>query len=179
LTTSYDVEVGDALSSYQFGEFKRISGAKRILSFGGWDFSTMPATYQIFRNGVKPENRLVLATKIADFIKKHDLDGVDIDWEYPGAPDLPVFDPGKAEDGPNYLAFLVVLKNLLPGRSVAIAAPSSYWYLKQFPMNGIGKIVDYIVYMTYDLHGQVSANPAYVTYLSHTDLYLNSGMLIT
>lgn len=44
LTTSYDVEVGDALSSYQFGEFKRISGAKWILSFGGWDFSTMPAT---------------------------------------------------------------------------------------------------------------------------------------
>ncbi|KAK6499976.1 hypothetical protein TWF481_010333 [Arthrobotrys musiformis] len=157
LTPSYEVEVGDKLSSYQFTEFKRITGAKRILSFGGWEFSTAPRTYKIFREGVKDQNRLKMATKIADFIKKHDLDGVDIDWEYPGAPDLPDFDPGKAEDGPNYLRFLAVLKSLLPGKTVAIAAPASYWYLKQFPIKGISMIVDYIVYMTYDLHGQWDA----------------------
>ncbi|KAF7126015.1 hypothetical protein CNMCM5793_002374 [Aspergillus hiratsukae] len=158
LTPEYDVETGDVLSTYQFGEFKRISGAKKILSFGGWDFSTAPATYQIFRNGVKPANRLTMATKIANFIKENELDGVDIDWEYPGAPDLPDYDPGTAEDGPNYLAFLVVLKNLLPGKSISIAAPASYWYLKQFPIEQISKIVDYIVYMTYDLHGQWDAH---------------------
>ncbi|KAL4746146.1 hypothetical protein BDW72DRAFT_207592 [Aspergillus terricola var. indicus] len=88
-----------------------------------------------------------MATKIADFIKEHDLDGVDIDWEYPSAPDLPDFDSGTEEEGPNYLAFLVVLKNLLPSKSVSIAAPSSYC-----------KVVDYIVYMTYDLHGQWDAH---------------------
>lgn len=130
LTPSYEVEVGDVLSTYQFNEFKRVQGAKRILSFGGWDFSTFPETYYIFREGVKPANRMTMARNIADFIKKHELDGVDIDWEYPGAPDLPSFDPGKKEDGANYLAFLAVLKNLLPGKSVAIAAPASYWYLK-------------------------------------------------
>jgi hypothetical protein len=158
LTDSWDVKTGDVLSTYQFGEFKRISGVKRILSFGGWDFSTMPETYQIFRNGVKPANRLTMATKIANFIKENDLDGVDIDWEYPGAPDLPDFDPGTKEDGPNYLAFLVILKNLLPGKSVSIAAPASYWYLKQFPIKDIAKVTDYIVYMTYDLHGQWDAH---------------------
>ncbi|RDK38944.1 hypothetical protein M752DRAFT_307004 [Aspergillus phoenicis ATCC 13157] len=88
----------------------------------------------------------------------NDLDGVDIDWEYPGAPDLPENDPGTEEDGPNYLAFLVVLKNLLPGKSVSIAAPASYWYLKQFPIKDIAKVIDYIVYMTYDLHGQWDAH---------------------
>ncbi|KAL4924789.1 glycoside hydrolase superfamily [Aspergillus undulatus] len=92
--------------------------------------------------------------EITDFIKEHDLDSVNIDWEYPGAPDLPTFNPGTKEDRPNYLAFLVVLKNLLPGKSVAITAPASYWYLKQFPIEQISKIVNYIVYMTYDLHGQ-------------------------
>jgi GH18 family chitinase len=158
LTPSFDVETGDMLSTYNFGEFKKISGVKKILSFGGWDFSTMPDTYQIFRNGVKPANRLALAQKIATFIKHNNLDGVDIDWEYPGAPDLPEYDPGTKEDGPNYLAFLVVLKNLLPGKSISIAAPASYWYLKQFPLAQISKIVDYIVYMTYDLHGQWDAN---------------------
>jgi GH18 family chitinase len=57
------------------------------------------------------------------------------------------------------LAFLAILKNLLPGRTVAIAAPASYWYLKQFPIKEISRVVDYIVYMTYDLHGQVSFPP--------------------
>ncbi|KAK3956166.1 hypothetical protein QBC32DRAFT_251260 [Pseudoneurospora amorphoporcata] len=161
LTPDYEVEVGDVLSSYQFEEFTRIRGAKRILSFGGWDFSTLPATYFIFREGVTAANRLKMATNIANFIKEHDLDGVDIDWEYPGAPDIPDIPPASPDDGPNYLAFLVVLKNLLPGKSVSIAAPSSYWYLKQYPLKQIGAVVDYIVYMTYDLHGQWDANNGY------------------
>lgn len=158
LTPDYQVGVGDALSAYQFENFKRLEGPARILSFGGWDFSTMPDTYKIFREGVTSANRFKMASAIADFIKLHNLDGVDIDWEYPSAPDLPDFDPGKKEDGANYLAFLVVLKNLLPGKSVAIAAPASYWYLKGFPIKEISKVVDYIIYMTYDLHGQWDAN---------------------
>lgn len=95
-----------------------------------------------------------MAQSIASFIKDNDLDGVDIDWEYPGAPDIPGIPAGSKDDGDNYLAFLVILKNLLPGKSVSIAAPSSYWYLRAYPLKKIAKVVDYIVYMTYDLHGQ-------------------------
>ncbi|KXX78980.1 Killer toxin subunits alpha/beta [Madurella mycetomatis] len=158
LTDSFEVEVGDALSSYQFSEFKRLPGVKRILSLGGWTFSNDPDTYHIFRNGVTPANRLRMATNIANFIKENNLDGVDIDWEYPGAPDIPGIPAGNTDEGPNYLALLVILKNLLPGKSVSIAAPSSYWYLKQYPIKDIGRVVDYIVYMTYDLHGQWDAH---------------------
>jgi GH18 family chitinase len=154
LTSSYQVQVGDVLSKYQFEEFKQLSGVKRILAFGGWTFSTAPETYFIFREGVKPANRLTTATNIANFIKLHNLDGVDIDWEYPGAPDIPGIPPGEPDEGPNYLAFLVVLKNLLPGKTVSIAAPASYHYLKQYPIQQISRVVDYIVFMTYDLHGQ-------------------------
>lgn len=35
-----------------------------------------------------------------------------------------------------------------------MAAPASYWYLKAFPIADMAKEVDYIVYMTYDLHGE-------------------------
>ena len=79
LTPSYEVHVGGRLSSYQFGEFRRISDAKKILSFGGWAFLTKPDTYFIFHEGVKAANHLKIATNIANFIKEHDLDGVDID----------------------------------------------------------------------------------------------------
>ncbi|KAF4986556.1 hypothetical protein FGRMN_10784 [Fusarium graminum] len=154
LTKDYDVEVGSKLSQYQFKEFASLENVNKVLSFGGWDFSANPATYSIFREGVKPANRLKMATKIARFITDNKLDGVDIDWEYPGAPDIPGIPPADKDDGKNYLAFLVVLKNLLKGKSVSIAAPSSYWYLKQYPIKDIGRVVDYIVYMTYDLHGQ-------------------------
>lgn len=55
----------------------------------------------------------------------------------------------------NYLFFLGEVKKLLPeGMSLSIAAPASFWYLKAFPIDKIAKIVDYIVYMTYDLHGK-------------------------
>ena len=50
-----------------------------------------------------------------------------------------------------------MLKNLLPGKTVSIAAPASYWYLKAFPIALISKVVDYIVFMTYDLQGQWDA----------------------
>lgn len=69
-------------------------------------------------------------------------------------PDIPGPPPGADDEGTNYLAFLVVLKNLLPGKIVSIAAPASYWYLEQFPIAQISKVVDYIVLMCYDLHGQ-------------------------
>ena len=43
-------------------------------------------------------------------------------------------------------------------KTVSIAAPASFWYLKGFPIRDISKVVDYIVYMTYDLHGQWDYN---------------------
>lgn len=47
------------------------------------------------------------------------------------------------------------MRNLLPNKEVTIAAPASYWYLKGFPIAKMAPLVDYIIYMTYDLHGQV------------------------
>ncbi len=69
-------------------------------------------------------------------------------------PDIPGIPAGGDDEGTNYLAFLAVLKNLLPGKTVSITAPASYWYLRGFPIAEISKVVDYIVFMTYDLHGQ-------------------------
>ncbi|RBR16344.1 hypothetical protein FVER53590_05940 [Fusarium verticillioides] len=152
LTDSFEVDVSHV--SYQFNKFKKLRGPKRILAFGGWVDSTHPTKYHILRNAVKMENRLQVAKNIAAFIKKHDLDGVDIDWEYPGAPDIPDIPKADEEDGKNYLGLLTLLKGQLGGLSLSIAAPASFWYLKPYPINNIAKVVDYIIYMTYDLHGQ-------------------------
>ncbi len=97
-----------------------------------------------------------MAQNIASFVNSNGLDGVDIDWEYPGAPDIPDIPAADPQEGINYLAFLVKLRSLLPSdKTISFAAPASFWYLRAFPIDQISKIVDYIVFMTYDLHGQV------------------------
>ncbi|KAL2807808.1 hypothetical protein BJX63DRAFT_425114 [Aspergillus granulosus] len=154
ITPDFKVDVSPVQD--QFDKLLTMSGSniKRILSFGGWAFSVERPTYTIFREGVTPENRLAFANNVVNFINEHDLEGVDFDWEYPAAPDLPNIPPGIIEEGKNYLEFLKMVKRRLPNKSVSIAAPASYWYLKGYPIEEISKVVDYIIYMTYDLHGQ-------------------------
>ncbi|CAK7233697.1 hypothetical protein SCUCBS95973_008685 [Sporothrix curviconia] len=160
--TTYAVSVGSLASGFEFDNFVKLGSAfHRVLTIGGWSFSTDPSTYFIFRDGVTSANRVAMATAIANFITQNDLDGVDIDWEYPGAPDIPGIPAASTDDGANYLDFLIILKNLLPGKTVSIAAPSSYWYLKNFPIQEISEVIDYIVYMTYDLHGQWDSGNSY------------------
>ncbi|KAH0527290.1 hypothetical protein TsFJ059_002307 [Trichoderma semiorbis] len=63
------------------------------------------------------------------------LDGVDFDWEYPGAPDIPRIPPGSPDNSANYLAFLKLVHAALPSDySVSLTAPASFWYLKGFPI---------------------------------------------
>jgi hypothetical protein len=44
------VQMGDLQS--MFDDFKKLSGVKKIMSFGGWSFSTEADTAPIFRQGV-------------------------------------------------------------------------------------------------------------------------------
>ncbi|KAK3988009.1 killer toxin subunits alpha/beta-like protein [Cladorrhinum sp. PSN332] len=150
---TFEVNMGPTIN--QFYYFKKMTGFKKILAFGGWTFSTDPATYGIFRAGVLSENRQRMAQNIANFIVSNNLDGVDIDWEYPAASDLPDIPSADPVEGENYLQFLTALRGLLPKeKTVSFAAPGSFWYLQGFPMAKIMKVVDYVIYMTYDLHGQ-------------------------
>jgi chitinase len=153
ITQDFHVDV--SLVQEQFDLFIGLTGIKRILSFGGWSFSTSQDTYPIFRNSVTPATRDTFIANVVAFVKQYNLDGLDFDWEYPGATDLPGIPAGSPDEGSNYVMFLNYLKQALPtGKSLSIAAPASYWYLKGFPIEVIGFVVDYIIYMTYDLHGQ-------------------------
>ncbi|KAH7014631.1 glycoside hydrolase superfamily [Microdochium trichocladiopsis] len=143
----------------QWVKFLGMLGPKKIISFGGWVFSNEPGTLYIMRQGVKPANRQKFADNIIKFVIDNKLDGVDFDWEYPSADDIEGSDPGTKEDGINYLKFLTTVRNgLLKEKSLAIAAPASYWYLRYFPIDQIAKILSYIVYITYDLHGKSAPN---------------------
>lgn len=79
VTTSYALDVSHI--QVQWGLFKQLSEVKKILSLGGWAFSTEPPTYSIFRDAVKPGNQDTFVANIVSFVQQHHLDGIDIDWE--------------------------------------------------------------------------------------------------
>ncbi|KAI9700939.1 MAG: hypothetical protein M1820_006584 [Bogoriella megaspora] len=156
ISDGFGISINDSYK--QWDAFKGLETVKKIVSFGGWGYSTDPATYNVLREAMNPSNAANFATNIVNFLNDNSLDGVDFDWEYPGAPDIPGIPPGLDSDGPNYLSFLKTLRGKMPdGKTISIAAPASYWYLQSFPIKDMALQLDYIVYMTYDLHGQWDA----------------------
>ncbi|KAK4455203.1 hypothetical protein QBC34DRAFT_465261 [Podospora aff. communis PSN243] len=153
--SSWKVVIND--THKQWADFKKLP-LKRIVSLGGWAYSTEAPHAYTLRSAII-DNRDTFTTNIAEFVKNEGIDGIDIDWEYPGAPDIEANGQilGKQTDGADYLSFLRLLRRKLPsGASLSIAAPASFWYLKAFPIDRMAApgLLDYIVYMTYDLHGQ-------------------------
>lgn len=88
--------------------------------------------------------RVEFAKNVADFLNTYDVDGADIDWEFPTAADTENF----------VLLLQEVKKSLTPfNKILSIAA---YVYLsptKGYDVPAILKEVDFITIMFYDLHG--------------------------
>ena len=92
-------------------------------------------------------------------MKKYNLDGIDLDWEFPGLSGIPGIPDDDKKDGQRYLELLKLIKSKLPaGKTLSITIPASFWYLKNFPIKDMQKYIDYQVFMTYDVRGTNSDN---------------------
>lgn len=97
------------------------------------------------------------------------FDGVDLDWEYPGADDR----GGKAADTENYVLFVKEMKAAFGSKyGISMTLPTSYWYLQHFDLSGIQQHVDWFNLMAYDLHGVWDAASKFVgSYIApHTNI---------
>ena len=93
---------------------------------------------------------------IVTICKQHNVDGVDIDWEYPGQ-------PGNAgniissSDSANYLAFLQLLRASWPSAIITAATSTTTWAGSDGqPMedvSGFAQVLDWINIMNYDTWG--------------------------
>ncbi|RAH72534.1 glycoside hydrolase family 18 protein [Aspergillus aculeatinus CBS 121060] len=115
--------------------------------------------------------RQTFAKNVVQFMRQYGFDGVDLDWEYPGAGDR----GGKPEDTENYALLLETLRQTFDSSGstfgLTFTAPSSYWYLRWFDLPKMIKYVDWINVMTYDLHGVWDAsNPISSIVQGHTNL---------
>lgn len=136
---------------------------KTMISIGGWTRSD--AFHAI---AASASTRQAFAASAISWIRKWNMDGVDIDWEYPGvnrAPDPSDYTdkgcPGGPEDKQNYT---LLLKDLRSALDVAGAQDGKYYELTVAVGAGYEVIdltdpadyaqyVDAINLMTYDYHG--------------------------
>ncbi|GEQ66998.1 hypothetical protein JCM33374_g661 [Metschnikowia sp. JCM 33374] len=136
-----------------FKEFKKIEPQK-VVSFGGWDFSSNPNIHMRFRKAVSPQYRGTFAKNVVEFMQRHDLTGVDFCWKYPEAGDGPKNTPGEKGDGMRYAESLKIIKDMDKSRTVSVAIPVEYRYSRYFPLAKLGATVDYFGMMNYDYVGQ-------------------------
>ncbi|RDW84130.1 uncharacterized protein DSM5745_04456 [Aspergillus mulundensis] len=145
-----------------------------FISLGGWTFSdNNTATQPVFSDIASNEaNRQRFADNLLDFMRHYGFDGVDIDWEYPGAGDR----GGKKEDTENYVKLLKTLRATFDSSErgsygLTFTIPSSYWYLRWFDVPGMLQYADWVNLMSYDLHGVWDEdNPIGNVLLAHTNL---------
>ncbi|KAJ7129540.1 glycoside hydrolase, partial [Mycena epipterygia] len=132
-------------------------GKKVKLSVGGWTgsqhFSSAVSTGQTRQNFVKN----ILAT-----YNQFHLDGIDIDWEYPGHQgegDNEV----NSNDSANFLLFLQLLRRTLPPSAAITAATltTPFYGSDGEPMGNVSAfatVLNWTLLMNYDVWGS-SANP--------------------
>jgi chitinase len=124
-----------------------------LVSVGGWLWSTNFSDVSLTK-----ESRAQFIDSAAEFIARYQLDGLDIDWEYPGMPGAG--HPFRPEDKQNFTALLSELRERFDRESkkngrrlyLTIAAGASPDFLAHTEMNKVARIVDTVNLMSYDYY---------------------------
>lgn len=145
----------DALNFAALNSLKNDNPTLTVLvSVGGWDwsgaFSDMALTKQ---------SRSRFIDSVVNFIEKHNLDGLDIDWEYPAMPGAT--NNFRPEDTANYTLLVKELrhrfnreqKKLHRHLLLSVATGASPKFLAHTEMRKVQRYVDTVNLMTYDYYG--------------------------
>lgn len=138
---------------------------KILLSIGGWSASGFSEA------AMTEKNRKRLAASALDIIKEYNLDGVDIDWEYPCFRVAGI--DGSEKDRENFTLLLEALRRTLDEAGdrtylLTIAAGGGDYFTSCTEMDKVQGYLDYVQLMTYDLKGGFQTFTGH-----HTSLYSN------
>lgn len=160
-----DSETGEILKRL-VSQKQKFPELKVMVACGGWGadgFSDMAST---------EENRRKFVESVISFIEEYHLDGLDIDWEYPGIPAAGT--KARKEDKKN---FTLLMKNLREHlnkldtkQTLTFAAAGWKGYFENVELIEVMKYVDYINLMTYDQRGASSPYTGHHTALSKIEI---------
>jgi chitinase len=116
------------------------------------------ALYRFFSAAVATEgSRKQFASNVLDAYNRFALDGIDIDWEYPGQQGN-AGNSVSSSDATNFLLFLRLLRHVLPPSAKITAATLTVPFAGSngLPLQDVSefaKVLDWVVLMNYDVWG--------------------------
>ncbi|KAF6823885.1 carbohydrate-binding module family 18 protein [Colletotrichum musicola] len=127
-----------------YGEFTALkrNGLQTWIAIGVVTFSDMVST---------AANRAAFISSLLEFMETYGFQGADIDWEYPSEPKR----GGRADDAANLVLLMKKMRAAFSPRGYgsSIALAPDYWYLRGFRPFEMQQYVDFMGFMSYDLHG--------------------------
>jgi chitinase len=122
-----------------------------LISVGGWTWSN-----NFSDAALTAESRRRFTASAIEFVRRHDIDGVDIDWEYPGLRGND--NVHRPEDKANFTAMMTELRHALDaeGRArnrrylLTFAAGAFPDFIVSTEMDKVQAVVDFVNLMTYD-----------------------------
>jgi chitinase len=145
-------------------------GLKVLVSVGGWTWSG-----GFSDAALTEESRAKFARSCAAFVKEYQLDGIDLDWEYPNQPGAGNIH--RPEDVQNFTLMLkavreeldLMAENEAKGNHylLTIATGADEAYVKNTELGELHKYIDFLNIMTYDFYnGWHNVNGHHSNYLS-------------
>ena len=128
-----------------------------LVSVGGWLWST-----NFSDMALTAESRGAFIQSVMEFLATHKLDGLDIDWEYPGLPGAG--HPYRNEDKENFTLLLKELRARFTQDTakthkrlyLTIAAGANPEFLEHTEMDKVAQYVDTVNLMCYDYYEESS-----------------------
>lgn len=139
---------------------------KILISIGGWSWSRNFSDAVLTTEGQK-----IFAKSAVEIMKNNNLDGVDIDWEYPALPG-DVGNVYRPEDKHNYTLMFAAIRAELDALEketdkkylLTTAVGGFQQFVDSTEMNKAQEYLDYVNIMTYDSQSNEQA-------IHHTNLY--------
>ncbi|RKO88635.1 glycoside hydrolase superfamily [Blyttiomyces helicus] len=124
-----------------------------LLSIGGWDNSNLFTSIAQSSSAIS-----AFANSVANFVTTYNLNGVDIDWEYPG--EGGATGSYSSSDTSNYLRLLTAVRAAIPSNILSAAVPPHAW-VGVSDLSPYAALLDYVSVMIYDNFSTRSSTTAH------------------